>query len=134
MYKVKVLTIGRLKEIWLKSAIEEYEKRLTGTLEISWVLAKNDSELIQLSLKESYIALDPKGKLLSSEELAKNHFGPRINFVIGGSNGLPQEILQNAKMVWSLSPLTFTHQMTRLILIEQLYRVMEIGRGSPYHK
>ncbi len=136
MFKVKVLTIGRCKEEWLKTALNEYEKRLQGKLSLDWLLAKDDSQLIEWSKQESYIALDPKGELLTSESWAEKmiKLGLRLNFFIGGAEGLPDQILKNASFKWSLSPLTFTHQITRLILVEQLYRAMEIERGSRYHK
>ena len=136
MFKVKVLTIGKCKEEWLKGALAEYEKRLQGKWSIEWALAKDDAQLKEWTEEESYIALDPQGKLLTSEEWAEKmvQFGCRLTFVIGGCDGLSLEILKKAKFQWSLSPLTFTHQITRLILIEQLYRATEIQRGSRYHK
>ena len=136
MLKVKVITIGRSKEIWLTEALVEYEKRLQGKLEIDWLLAKDDEQLLEWSSKESFIALDPKGTLLTSEEWSQKmgKLGARLTFVIGGATGIPLTLLKQASFRWSLSPLTFTHQMTRLILVEQLYRAIEIERGSQYHK
>lgn len=137
MLKIKIYTIGRLKEPWLTEALSEYEKRLQGRIEIKWLLAKDDAELTKLILEEAtLIALDVQGELVSSEALSSKLFqlGSRLSFVIGGSDGLPLPIKSKAKWRWSLSPLTFTHQMTRLILLEQLYRASEIERKSPYHK
>lgn len=136
MFKVKVLTIGRCKEEWLAEALSEYEKRLKGKLSIEWHLAKDDAQLIAWASEETFIALDPKGELLTSEAWSKkmSQLGLRLVFVIGGAEGLPAEIVKKALFKWSLSPLTFTHQITRLILIEQIYRAMEIERGSRYHK
>lgn len=136
MFKVKVLTIGRCKEKWLAEALREYEKRLKGKLSIEWVLAKDDSHLSELASHQPFVALDPKGELLTSEawSLKMIQLGLRLTFVIGGAEGLPNEILKKAQFRWSLSPLVFTHQITRLILIEQLYRATEIERGSQYHK
>lgn len=135
MFKVKVLTTGKCKESWLQEALREYEKRLQGTMEISWQLSENFEAAL---LKEpSFIALDLQGKLLTSEEVAKKLFsewGSRICFAIGGAEGFSREILTKASFRWSLSPLTFTHQITRLLLVEQLYRAMEIEKGSSYHK
>ncbi len=136
MFKVKVFTVGRCKEEWLALALAEYEKRLKGQWTVEWRLAKDDAQLRTWALAESFVALDPQGALLSSEALSQKveGWGPRLNFVIGEAEGLSKEILQAARFVWSLSPLTFTHQMTRLILMEQLYRAREISRGSGYHK
>ena len=136
MFKVKVLTIGRCKEEWLSAALAEYEKRLQGKLSIEWRLAKDDAQLVEWANPESIVALDPKGELLTSEGWSQKMFqlGLKLVFVIGGAEGLPPQIIRQAQFRWSLSPLTFTHQVTRLILMEQLYRAMEIQRGSRYHK
>jgi 23S rRNA (pseudouridine1915-N3)-methyltransferase len=137
MHKIKVLTIGKCKEIWLADALSEYEKRLKGKVSFEWVIAKNDTQLLEHVNEEPFvIALDPKGELLTSEEWSKKfiRFGLKIAFVIGGAEGLPPAIFQRPHYKWSLSPLTFTHQMTRLILVEQVYRALEIDRGSQYHK
>lgn len=136
MFKVKIYTIGRVKETWLLEALLEYEKRLKGRAEIEWVLCKSDPELIEKISKESHwIALDPRGDLLDSPSLSRKLLQkPRIILLIGGSDGIPQQLLDKSAWRWSLSPLTFTHQMTRLILLEQLYRAFEIDSGSSYHK
>ncbi len=140
MLKVKVITVGKCKESWLQEALAEYEKRLQKTLELSWIEAKNDAQLEALLLLEPFIALDPKGELLESPALSKKlmHLfeekGSRLTFAIGGPDGFTPKLLQKALWRWSLSPLTFTHQATRLILTEQLYRSLEIAKGSPYHK
>ena len=136
MFKVKVLTIGKCKEKWLSEALAEYEKRLQGKLAIEWRLAKDDPQLIEWANQEAFIALDPKGELLTSEAWSEKMIalGLRLTFVIGGAEGLPPTLLRQARFRWSLSPLTFTHQITRLILVEQLYRATEIERGSQYHK
>jgi 23S rRNA (pseudouridine1915-N3)-methyltransferase len=139
MFKVKIYTIGKLKDAWLQEALEEYEKRLSRRVEIEWILAKNDAELSE-KLEGPYIALDPKGELLDSPSFSKklSHLfqqqGSRLQFLIGGSEGISPALLRTSLWRWSLSPLTFTHQMTRLILLEQLYRAMEIDLGTAYHK
>lgn len=140
MLKIKIFSIGKTREKWLEDAIEEYTIRLKPILTCEWILAKNDSDLTQLVTKENrVICLDPKGKLMTSEEFAAfvqtnvEEGGSRLSFVIGGADGLPDSLKKNHPLL-SLSPLTFTHQLTRLILIEQLYRSFEILKGSPYHK
>lgn len=137
MIKVHIHTIGKSKESWLISALAEYEKRLQPRAQIKWLFAKDNSDLLkQASLEPHLIALDVQGTLLSSEALSQTltRAGSRLAFVIGGADGLPPPLLSHAYLRWSLSPLTFTHQMTRLILLEQLYRAYEIERKSPYHK
>ncbi len=141
MFKVKIYTIGRLKDAWLADALAEYEKRLSRDLAIEWILAKNDVELEEKIGKENHwVALDPNGDLVDSPTLSKKivhllqRHGSRLCFLIGGSEGLSDALLKKSIWTWSLSPLTFTHQMTRLILIEQIYRALEIDSGSAYHK
>lgn len=141
MYKIKIFSIGKTKELWLQSAIEEYIKRLKPSIAIEWILAKNLSDLTDLLKKEkNYIALDPAGTMGSSEEFSKFihttllQGGSRLALVIGGAEGLNEAIVKGATHRLSLSKLTFTHQMTRLILLEQLYRAVEIEKGSSYHK
>jgi 23S rRNA (pseudouridine1915-N3)-methyltransferase len=136
MFKIKVITVGKCKEEWLKASLAEYEKRLSPLLEISWVLVDD----LEKALNTPFIALAPKGELHDSMAfskklmvaLEKNH--SRLTFAIGGPDGLSENVLQKAQMTWSLSPLTFTHQLTRLILIEQIYRAFEIMKKSAYHK
>ncbi|MDE3046377.1 MAG: 23S rRNA (pseudouridine(1915)-N(3))-methyltransferase RlmH [Verrucomicrobiota bacterium] len=139
MFKVKIYTIGRLKETWLQEALAEYEKRLSRQIGVEWVLAKNERELTE-KIQSPWIALDVRGELVDSVALSKkllklfSHHGSRLNFLIGGSEGIDPLLLEKSAWRWSLSPLTFTHQMTRLILLEQLYRAIEIDSGSAYHK
>ena len=141
MIKIKILTIGKNKEAWLHDALAEYEKRLKPFCTFEWILAKNDVQLEEFSKREGkFIALDPLGKSMTSEQFASwlskamVDYNSRLNFVIGGAEGLTPYLKKNASFLWSLSPLTFTHQVTRLILLEQIYRAYEINRGSGYHK
>jgi 23S rRNA (pseudouridine1915-N3)-methyltransferase len=140
MYKIKILTIGKTKEAWLDEAMSEYLKRLKPMAEIELLLAKNNDQLMAWVEKEpSVICLDSTGSLLESpgfskfflQEIAKG--GSRLAFVIGGAEGLPEKMKSQYPLL-SLSPLTFTHQMARLILVEQIYRALEIEKGSQYHK
>lgn len=141
MHKVKIFTIGKAKEPWLQLALAEYEQRLKPILSVEWILAKNDPQLKQFLEKErNYLCLDPLGKQYTSEEFSSaiisflEKGGSRLELVIGGAEGIPSEIRERAVHTFSLSRLTFTHQMTRLILLEQLYRAFEIAKGTGYHK
>jgi 23S rRNA (pseudouridine1915-N3)-methyltransferase len=141
MLKVKVYSVGKTKEAWLQEALNEYERRLKASLLFEWILAKNDEHLKQfLEKEEHFICLDPKGKQYSSEEFSSflmrafRDCNSRLVFVIGGAEGVPQGLKDKAKSQLSLSKMTMTHQITRLILIEQIYRALEIERGSAYHK
>ncbi len=141
MYKIKIFSIGKTKEAWLLDALNEYEKRLSSHMSIQWVLAKNNEQLISfLEKEEPPIVLDVEAKQFTSEEFSKQIFssleklGSRLSFVIGGAEGIPAPILAKAFTTISFSKLTFTHQMIRLLLLEQLYRASEIQKGSGYHK
>ena len=141
MLKIKIITVGKTKEPWLQEATDEYLKRLQNSILIEWILCKNSDHLINTLEKESsWICLDPMGIMQTSEEFSVFLFkaleseGSRINIVIGGAEGLPAKIKSQAKHLISFSRMTFTHQMTRLILLEQIYRAQEIKKGSGYHK
>lgn len=136
MIKVKIFSIGKTKESWLEEALQEYTKRLKSTATFEWLWAKNNDQLIEwVESEDSVICLDPNGKLMTSEQFANlvEKGGSRLSFVIGGAEGLPEKLKKNYFLL-SLSPLTLTHQMTRLLLIEQIYRAFEIKKGSQYHK
>ena len=129
MYKVQIFSISKSKEPWLIQAIEEYTRRLRPILSIHWNISKNEDKLLQaLDKEKSYIALDSRGKSVHSEDFSHwliktfQHQDSRLNFIIGGAGGLPKEITTKADTLLSLSNLTFTHQMTRVILLEQIYR------------
>ena len=139
MIKFKIISVGKAQKGWLEQALKEYEKRLTQKAKISYLWVDNDQALLKkVACESSIICLDPNGKLHSSESLAdylqqeweKN--GATVTIVIGGANGLPAPL--KAQKLISLSPLTFTHQITRLVLIEQIYRAFAIIGGTSYHK
>ncbi len=135
MRKVEIISIGKTKESWLQEALSEYEKRLSNVLQIKWTIISDFKKL-----EAPYIALDVLGECISSEALSSKLMrlfelsGSRLRIVIGDADGLEESILAKSMWRWSLSPLTFTHQMTRLILLEQLYRSFAIDAGSRYHK
>lgn len=141
MFKIKVISVGKTKEDWLKEALDAYSQRLKATASIEWVLLKNVQQLNDAVKKEPFfMCLDPNGKAYSSEGFSTFLFqqliaqGARLTFVIGGPDGIPQEILSKASFLISFSQMTFTHQMIRLLLLEQLYRAIEIHKGTAYHK
>lgn len=144
MYRLQILSVGKTKEEWLEAAIAEYLKRLQATATIEFRWAKNDDQLNALVHKEEergagIIALDASGKMMDSERFSSfllkrlEDNGARLTIVIGGAEGLPKEIKTKHPLV-SLSSMTFTHQVVRLILVEQIYRAFEIAKGSKYHK
>ena len=133
MYKATIISPGKLSSSGLLGAISEYEKRLKPFLKIEWILKDKQPTT-------PYICIDATGKVMNSMSFAHfilNQFEMRqcrLTFVIGGAEGISKNILDNASWIISLSKLTFTHQMARLIFIEQLYRTIEIQKGSKYNK
>lgn len=158
--KITILTVGKIKEKYLKDAIAEYSKRLSKYCKLEIIEVADEktpdqaSEVVEESIRnkegerllkyikdDAYvITLEIKGKLLTSEELADkiNKLGisgtSHIIFVIGGSIGLGKEVLQRSDYALSFSKMTFPHQLMRVILLEQVYRSYRIIQGEPYHK
>lgn len=147
--EVKIRIVGRKSggEKWLESSYTTYETRLKSTnLQVTTQWHKNDDELIKgtdgdASKNHGVVLLDPLGKMVTSEKFSEDMYqwleegGSRLTFVIGGADGLPQEMKQTyGSRMLSLSSLTFTHQFARILLIEQIYRASEIKKGSGYHK
>lgn len=139
MIRIKIISPGKIKESWLNEAIQEYIKRLTPVAEFNLLFPKDEKTFAKLLNEEkNCIYLDPAGKTFTSEAFTAYFFkaieqgGSSITFAIGGAEGFPKDTPIGPTL--SLSPMTFTHQMTRLLLIEQIFRAFEIDKGSSYHK
>lgn len=158
--KITVIAVGKLKEKYLKEGINEYSKRLSRFCDLEMIevgdeqapenlsssqeilVKKKEAERIIKRLKEGsvLIVMDVKGKKLDSEGFGQklNSFfisgKSHITFIIGGSLGVDSELLDMADFRFSLSDLTFPHQLTRLILFEQIFRAFKIINGETYHK
>ena len=132
--QIDIIAPGRVKERYLRDAIDEYSKRLSRYCKLHII------EVADVKDGAFVIALAINGKQLSSEELAAkiNDLGLRgtshIQLVIGGSIGLDDAILRRADFLLSFSKMTFPHQLMRVILLEQIYRAYKINAGEPYHK
>lgn len=157
---ITIISVGKLKEKYLKLGIDEYSKRLTRYAKMNIIeipdekapenlssaeeqIVKNkEGEGILKNIKDGMyvIALDLKGKMLSSEELADKlqslgiTGSSNIAFIIGGSLGLSEDVLKRADYKLCFSPMTFPHQLMKLILLEQIYRGFRIIKNEPYHK
>lgn len=158
--KIRVICVGKLKERFYTEATAEFAKRLSRFCElevtelpdekVSDSPSASEIERVKglecrriaekLSQGDYVIALDPHGKQLSSEEMADKleeiMLGgkSRIAFIIGGSHGLTNELKAEADAVISFSRMTFTHQIFRIMLLEQIYRAFKIINNEPYHK
>lgn len=140
MIKIRILSPGKSKESWLQEAISEYEKRLQAKAKFDWLFFKDEDLFFKsLQIEKQTIYLDPLGEEMTSLEFSNYLFktvekeGASLSFAIGGPDGFSKEFLKN-KPTLSLSKMTLTHQMTRLFLIEQIYRAFEIEKGSNYNR
>lgn len=144
--KIRIIATGKIKEKFTQEWINELYKRIPKYCPIEIIEQKEQStteqeakKILPLIKPEDYvIALDAKGKNTSSEELAElikqKQMQNNIVFVIGSDKGLSKQALQRANYSLSLSKMTFTHQIARLLLTEQIYRAMTIIKGEKYHK
>ena len=133
--------MGKVRRGWIQEGIDLYRKRLPGLeiIEIRDSTPAKEAEAIRASLRpdDHLIALMEEGKPLGSEPFARrlDQLGnQRLAFVIGGADGLTDALKASARWQLSLSPMTFPHELARLMLIEQLFRAQAILQGSPYHR
>ena len=157
--KIRILAVGKLKEKYLLQGVAEYEKRLSPFASVELIetreermpespseaekedaLKKEGANLLRLVPEKSFlIVLDVSGELLSSEALAEKIAAlalqgkSDLTFLIGGAFGISAAVRKRADLRLSFSPMTFTHQMVRLLLYEQVYRTFKINRGEKYH-
>lgn len=157
---IKVIGVGKIKEKALKSLIDEYIKRLNAYTKIEVIEVNDEAALDKFSDaenkkvmdiegervlkkikdKEYVILLDLHGEMLSSEQLAtklnsiQTYNSSDITFVIGGSLGVSDALVKRSQLRWKLSDLTFTHQMVRVLILEQIYRAYKINNNETYHK
>ena len=157
---ITIISVGKLKEKYLKDAIAEYSKRLTRYCKLDIIelqdektpdnASEKEEELIKekegrailSKIKENafVVAMDLKGKQLTSEEFAtfiENQGivgNSNIVFIIGGSLGISQEVIKRANEKICFSKMTFPHQLFRVMLLEQIYRGFRIIKNEPYHK
>lgn len=157
---IRIIAVGKCKEKALRTLIDEYRKRLSAFVKVELIEVADEmapqtlspAQMTQVKNKEGerilakvkpqdhVILLDLAGKMLDSEGLAKyidtqqTYGSSDITFVIGGSLGLSDALIQRADLRWKLSDLTFPHQLVRMMLLEQIYRSFTILHHQPYHK
>ena len=141
MLNITVICVGNLKESYLRDADAEYRKRLSAYCSLNVIELKDGAPILpHLPKRALSVALCIEGKEMSSEELAsfierapvEGHSD--ICFIIGGFAGLPDEVKRASALRLSFSRMTFTHQLMRIILLEQIYRAFNIITGGKYHK
>lgn len=154
--KLHFWSVGKTHDAYVKLGVDDFSKRINNYFKQDWEiihplkdaaslseseLKRKEGEVIlnKLQKDDFLIALEERGKQISSEELASflqtraNAGTKRLVFLIGGAYGLDEAVLQRANMKWSLSKLVFPHQLVRLILAEQVYRACSILRNEKYH-
>lgn len=145
MFAVSILAPGRIKGHALESAFANYAKRLKWSLEVVEIDGKNTEDehkkiLEKIDPKAVLIALDEKGKTLSSREFAsrietfQNQGYSKAQFILGGADGLSDDIRQKAALLMSFGKQTWPHILCRVMLLEQIYRAEQILAGHPYHR
>jgi 23S rRNA (pseudouridine1915-N3)-methyltransferase len=154
--KLMFWSIGKNNEPFVKAGVEEFTKRIGKYFTVEWTIIpmpKNAGMMSEMDLKKKegemilgwlkpddyLVALDENGKEITSEDLASfiqsraNESTRNMVFVIGGAFGLDEAVLRRANFKWSLSRLTFPHQLVRLLLAEQIYRACTIMKNEKYH-
>ena len=139
--RIRILAVGKVRKGWVQEGIALYRRRLPG-LEIAELKDSTmvkEAEAISAALRpeERLVVLTEEGRTLDSLAFAEQLRGSgseRIAFVIGGADGLEPSLKAQAHWRLSLSPLTFPHELARLLLLEQLYRASSIQQGGPYHR
>ncbi len=156
MLKIRIVAVGKDKDRWITDGCAHYEKLLSRYASVQWVvipaargapsltpdrIRKQEAErLLKECGKGFCIALTDQGTLMDSPTLARQlekwqtQNRGVLSFVIGGAHGLDQAVLDRSQLALSLSPLTFSHQVVRAVLLEQLFRAFSILGGSNYHK
>ena len=138
--RYEVVAVGRVKDAALRAACDEYLGRLRRYARVEEREVKDEARLLGAIPGEArLVALSRTGEPWSSMDLADwtgrwDQDGRDVALVIGGADGLPGVLLAQAERVWSLSALTFPHELARVIVLEQLYRAFTIRRGEPYHR
>lgn len=143
--RIRILAVGKVRKGWVREGIELYRKRLPGLaiVELRDATPEREAAAIRAELRrdEQLVVLSEEGQTLGSRALAArlsalqtNGEASRLAFAIGGADGLEPALRAEASWRLSLSPLTFPHELARLLLLEQLYRAQSILQGGPYHR
>ena len=131
--RLSINAIGKIKKNWIREGINQYKKRMPDLI----INETKSFNIDNIRLNNIIICLTEEGQSFNSIELASlllNFKNKKINFLIGDTDGISSDIKDKSDLILSLSPLTFPHELARLILIEQIYRAISIYNNSPYHR
>ena len=132
--RLSIYAIGKIKKIWIRDGLNQYKKRMPD-FTINELKSFDINNL--KSEKNIIISLCEEGKQFNSIELTSlllKFKNKKIKFLVGGADGISSDIKEKSDLLLSLSPLTFPHELARLILLEQIYRAISISNNSPYHR
>ena len=131
--RLSINAIGKIKKNWIREGINQYKKRMPDLI----INESKSFNIDNIRVNNIIICLTEEGQSFNSIELTSlllNFKNKKINFLIGDADGIPSDIKDKSNLLLSLSPLTFPHELARLILIEQIYRAISISNSSPYHR
>ena len=131
--RLSINAIGKIKKNWIREGINQYKKRMPDLI----INESKSFNIDNIRVNNIIICLTEEGQTFNSIELTSlllNFKNKKINFLIGDADGIPSDIKDKSNLLLSLSPLTFPHELARLILIEQIYRAVSISNNSPYHR
>ena len=131
--RLSINAIGKIKKNWIREGINQYKKRMPDLI----INETKSFNIDNIRVNNIIICLTEEGQSFNSIELTSlllNFKNKKINFLIGDADGIPSDIKNKSNLLLSLSPLTFPHELARLILIEQIYRAISISNKSPYHR
>ena len=131
--RLSINAIGKIKKNWIREGINQYKKRMPDLI----INETKSFNIDNIRVNNIIICLTEEGQSFNSIELTSlllNFKNKKINFLIGDADGIPSDIKDKSNLLLSLSPLTFPHELARLILIEQIYRAVSISYNSPYHR
>ena len=139
--RIRILAVGKVRKVWVLEGIATYLKRLPGlqVMELRDAGKAKEAEAVLAALQpgEQLVVMAEEGQTFDSQAFAERLEGSgseRLVFVIGGAEGIDPALKARASWKLSLSPMTFPHELARLLLVEQLYRALSIQQGGPYHK
>ena len=131
--RLSINAIGKIKKNWIREGINQYKKRMPDLI----INETKSFNIDNIRVNNIIICLTEEGQSFNSIELTSlllNFKNKKIIFLIGDADGIPSDIKDKSNLLLSLSPLTFPHELARLILIEQIYRAVSISNNSPYHR
>lgn len=135
--RLRVVAVGRPRLAYARLGVEEYAGRIRRYAPLDLAFVREEGELLPKAEGHRKVVLDERGRLFTTEELYRRLLaweGERVAFLVGGAEGHSEAVREEADLLLSLSPLTLQHELALLVLLEQLYRVLTLRAGHPYHR